>query len=132
MTKYNWTKYMITDRIFGQVFHIANNRNNYQNLVSQYAAFLRNGSTSHISFLSGYSRNEKESLNLDLLLPEGKTSIIYKDVKFTLELVVYPSIKAINSFTTKHYELIISIDTPSRERAEELLKGFIEDAENFA
>ncbi|XWV24701.1 aaa atpase domain-containing protein [Tupanvirus deep ocean] len=98
-------------------------------LIEKYVNHLRTDGNEYV--YAGYTKDENNDIELKLLIPKGHTKIIYKGYEFEFEVIVYDDIHGLRDNTTKHEELYLTIFCESKEKSHNLLKSFINDAEDF-
>jgi chaperone BCS1 len=98
-------------------------------LIEKFVNHLRSDGKEFV--YNGYSKNENDEIELDLLIPAGKTEIDFKSHKFVFDLIEYDDIHGINFTTAKHEELFLTIFCKSKEEACSLFKNFICDVDEF-
>lgn len=72
-------------------------------------------------------RNNK----LDLTIPFGITNFIYNSYEFSIEHKQYPEIKGLQNDTVKHTELFVNVTCENTNKACELFKKFIDEANDY-
>lgn len=93
--------------------------------IKKYVNHLRTDANEFI--LDGFEKNEDDEIELNLMIPIGKTEIEFKSHKFIFDSIEYEDIHGLFSRTAKHEELFLTILCDSRENAYILCKEFIKE-----